>query len=368
MIEIELKDRAGNVRAVTQVDDEYAHLTMYKWALHNGYATSSQKGLLHRSIMNVTDPRQWIDHIDRDKLNNQKSNLRLATFRQNALNKRKAEGGSSQYRGVSRKNGARQFMVRVVHDGKTIYLGEYDSELDAARQYDYYILQHSLDNPINGVDIPIDMKPFQKMIRSQQGNRLPSGSWRVVVIVDGQMVSKVVRTHGEAMLMSSQLKAKAARIEYMQRLDAYSIDEATTTLRLSCGTQVLVDTNDVQQMANYHWSLDNHGYVRTGVAGGYKLLHRFLMQPDERDIVDHINGVRTDNRRSNLRNTTSAVNNHNRSLKNKGVNRTRNGKFTALIRHSKKAIYCGIFDTFEEALAARNAKAIELYGDHARLQ
>jgi hypothetical protein len=86
--------------------------------------------------------------------------------------------------------------------------------------------------------------------------------------------------------------------------------------------------------------------------------------------LDHINGVRTDNRMSNLREVSSAENCRNRSIQadNKsgvtGVSwHKKYGRWSAYIGHNGKLIYLGMFDRFEDAVAARKAAEV-LYGYH----
>jgi len=87
--------------------------------------------LLHRYILKV-GPKQKIDHVDRDGLNNRRKNLRLATNAENAMNMpaRNATG----FKGVSRhKNGWRAV---IKHNYRNINLGSFDTKEDAARAYD----------------------------------------------------------------------------------------------------------------------------------------------------------------------------------------------------------------------------------------
>ena len=71
--------------------------------------------------------------------------------------------------------------------------------------------------------------------------------------------------------------------------------------------------------------------------------------------LDHINHVRDDNRLVNLREITRKQNNHNCTKPNKtgfkGVQRTKNGKFQAMIRINGKKTYLGVFNTPELAHA-----------------
>lgn len=76
--------------------------------------------------------------------------------------------------------------------------------------------------------------------------------------------------------------------------------------------------------------------------------------------IDHINHVRDDNRLVNLRFATQGENLKNKSVSSKsttgvtGVYFSKDKKkYRAQIKVNRKAIYLGMFDTLEEAAAAR---------------
>lgn len=95
--------------------------------------------------------------------------------------------------------------------------------------------------------------------------------------------------------------------------------------------------------------------------------------PDEMQI-DHINMIRTDNRWSNLRLLTPALNKQNRSVQRnnalgiKGVWQTSHGGYSASLSEHGRQIYLGYFKTAEEAAEAYRKAAIEARGESARLE
>jgi len=90
---------------------------------------------LHRIIMNA-QPGELIDHIDHNRLNNQKANLRIVTPQQNNMNRRNLPKSSSKYKGVSKHTLVNKWRARIMINKKEIHLGHYDVEKDAARAYD----------------------------------------------------------------------------------------------------------------------------------------------------------------------------------------------------------------------------------------
>lgn len=99
----------------------------------------------------------------------------------------------------------------------------------------------------------------------------------------------------------------------------------------------------------------NHGYRQLKVDGLVYLAHRvvWLMTtgefPEEGMCIDHINGVRDDNRISNLRVVSYMENSHN--TKAKGTYRAGN-KYGSQISVNYKELRLGLFDTEEEARQA----------------
>jgi hypothetical protein len=116
-------------------------------------------------------------------------------------------------------------------------------------------------------------------------------------------------------------------------------------------------------------TLTNKGYVLLWVCGKLYKAHRmaWLYEYGTMPIgeIDHINGIKSDNRISNLRDVTRSENNQNRKAHNKnnknsamGVRQNHIGKYVAAITINRKAIHLGCFSTIEEASAAyKKAKA-----------
>lgn len=78
-------------------------------------------------------PDREIDHIDGNPANNRWDNLRLATRFQNAKNRKRGSNNTSGFKGVARwKN---KWKAEIMADGKSRYLGLYDTPQDAHRAY-----------------------------------------------------------------------------------------------------------------------------------------------------------------------------------------------------------------------------------------
>lgn len=128
-------------------------------------------------------------------------------------------------------------------------------------------------------------------------------------------------------------------------------------------------------------ALDSHGYRRGRVMSKALLAHRVIWaictSAWPNDMIDHQNGVRTDNRFENLREATASENQ--RNAKRKSTNTTgvtgvsfvkSSGKFNAYIWHDDKSRCLGYFDSIEEAFCARKAAESKLsfHPNHGRNQ
>jgi len=92
--------------------------------------------LMHREITKAP-PGLLIDHINTDSLDNRKANLRLATPSQNSCNTRRDKSNTySRYRGVSFSKRKQKWFAAIRTDGKKLWLGYFDNEIDAAKAYD----------------------------------------------------------------------------------------------------------------------------------------------------------------------------------------------------------------------------------------
>jgi len=91
---------------------------------------------MHRMIMHA--PKGVIiDHINHNGLDNRKANLRFATLEQNAQNQRKTRTKtSSRFKGVNRSKNPKKWQARIYHNKRSINLGHFSDEVEAAKAYD----------------------------------------------------------------------------------------------------------------------------------------------------------------------------------------------------------------------------------------
>lgn len=108
------------------------------WSLHtNGHiiSTKSPRIYLHEFLFGKSPrPRVW-DHENRNGLDNQRHNLRVATRRQNSQNRGRLKNNTSGYIGVSRAG--KKWVARISLGGHTIHLRRWDLPEEAAHVRDH---------------------------------------------------------------------------------------------------------------------------------------------------------------------------------------------------------------------------------------
>jgi hypothetical protein len=119
-------------------EDEYL-LECFGWCIDShGYAVATinySKHYLHRLIMNAVRTSLYVDHINGNKLDNRRSNLRLCTHRDNLNNRPRNKNNKSGYKGVYLHKVNKNWVARIQVNGKYISLGSYSDIIDAAKAY-----------------------------------------------------------------------------------------------------------------------------------------------------------------------------------------------------------------------------------------
>jgi hypothetical protein len=123
---------------------DYEWLSKHKWFANGNERTGFYAArwlpnhkmlLMHRAIM---DPPKGmiVDHINGNPLNDRRSNLRICSRKQNARNTRGVRGTSSRFKGVHFHQWSGKWIASICYNGKQIYLGSFDNEIEAAKAYD----------------------------------------------------------------------------------------------------------------------------------------------------------------------------------------------------------------------------------------
>jgi hypothetical protein len=119
----------------TLVDDEdYEFLSRWRWKDANGYAKRTARyGTLaiHREVMGAK-PGQIVDHINQNKLDNQKHNLRFVTKAQNAMNSKSFITNTSGVKGVYYEKRDSTWTAHIQINHKSVRLGTFKTREEAA--------------------------------------------------------------------------------------------------------------------------------------------------------------------------------------------------------------------------------------------
>lgn len=138
-----------NTTKVVLIDDEeYSRILELSltWGISaGGYVISTDRHKqygqvrLHRFILGF--PSEMVDHVDRNPLNCQKSNLRLCDKSQNAVNTTKKD--MSKYLGAKKKSKYKgvywawrnsKWLAQIGFESRVIYGGYFENEIDAANK------------------------------------------------------------------------------------------------------------------------------------------------------------------------------------------------------------------------------------------
>ncbi len=119
---------------------DFITLSCYSWYLNRGYARARVAGtsrqIYAQRLLMPVGPGQEIDHINGNKLDNRRENLRSCTRSQNLANRRIAQVNSSGFKGVSFFKKSGKWTAQIRHNYKLKTLGEFECKLSAARAYD----------------------------------------------------------------------------------------------------------------------------------------------------------------------------------------------------------------------------------------
>ena len=128
-------------------DEDYEDLFRYKWQAHCAYNTFyAQRRIqvnkkqsiefMHRRVLGLKPgDGKCTDHIDRNGLNNQRRNLRIATASQNNYNQTKQHNNTSGFKGVSWNKKDKKWRGQIMVNSQYKYLGSFDFKIEAARAY-----------------------------------------------------------------------------------------------------------------------------------------------------------------------------------------------------------------------------------------
>ena len=136
---------------IIDLEDIYL-LETYVYRISNtGYAVRScgrhDNKLLHRDILNVSDGAIFVDHINRNRLDNRKVNLRIVTRKENRYNSSANSSKAIKWKGVYKKLGNRKkkWEAKITSNNVSYNNGIYLYAEDAAMAYNELALLYQGD-------------------------------------------------------------------------------------------------------------------------------------------------------------------------------------------------------------------------------
>ena len=138
-------------------DEDYERLKGFTWWLtSHGYVSrryqigSGHKTrkfvtvYLHREVTGYPE-NLYVDHKNRNKLDNRKSNLRPATNSQNQANRKSMSTNTSGFRGVYLDKTRKKWVAEIIIEGKKHHLGRYETKEEAAIVFNEKFVAHFKD-------------------------------------------------------------------------------------------------------------------------------------------------------------------------------------------------------------------------------
>ncbi len=155
-VEIVVESETHGTHSILVDIEDLELVSKYRWYLNRQISKSSgdvsfyavtnirterggnQRSLkMHRLILGLDfGDSRWADHKNHDTLDNRRKNLRPCSPSENAGNRNKMGGTSSKYKGVSFNLKNKNFVSQIVVDGKSVHLGHFKTQKEAAIQYD----------------------------------------------------------------------------------------------------------------------------------------------------------------------------------------------------------------------------------------
>lgn len=357
----------GNTKCCGLVSkNDYQELSKYKWYLRkDGYVqgTINNKPMLMHIYLLKPMNDFVIDHINNNKLDNRRENLRIVTIQQNAENKTISKSKkSSIYRGVFYNNARKKYRAICTHNSKTINIGYFINEIDAAECRDMYIVHNNLEHM--KLNFPEKKEIYLSKLFIKPCGQTNKYNYKGIIKKTNKYISCIVVNCKRICVYSSENPLECAKA-----YDKYIVDNNIPSKQLNfpqdhpnynpnciiktvyreidnktieINNNIIIDKEDYDKIKNFKIHISNYGYPiitipRFGKTKKSYILSRFLMNcTDLKKFVDHIDSNRLNNTKKNLRFATPQQNAQNRSK-----NRNSSSKFIG-VNKQEKTYNCNI--------------------------
>lgn len=366
-MEIPVKNTKNNEKVLCSVED-YDKLMKYTWSVNSDtYCVTRIDGKtvrLHRFILEA-DKQKMVDHINSNRLDNRRENLRITDSQGNGENKQKRKGTSSRYVGVSKIKSNSKFKSKIRFKGKEIHLGTFDLEESAAEAYDLYIVKHS--SPSNyKLNFPEKIEDYKKRdtdkteyigvfkkdekFISNMSHKMFETSYEAALfrdkyIIDNKITKHILNFSDENRNIDLNIKTVFTNYEQDANIILLNIKNSVKSV-------VLINKSDYDKI-----KFLNFWIHRGRVVSKKGFIHRLIMEITDPDIyIDHKDGNPLNNTRENLRISNPLNNSRNRK---KQIKKSSSKFIGVIFEKSRNKWRANIFNNGKSIMVGRYTSEIE---------
>lgn len=212
---------------VALVDDsDFDWLSASKWHAHKDSNTQNEyyamrkhpeknsTQAMHRVILGLTDPEINVDHINGNRLDNQRHNLRICSHAENMRNMKLNSKNTSGFKGVVFRKDSGLWRARITFNGKRITLGHFNTAEEAAHAYNEACIKYHRD-----FARPNTISNFQKpAIKTLKPSKLNSSGFRGVSFIKSQnRFRATIQVNKKSIIIGSFKTAEEAASAYNQK-------------------------------------------------------------------------------------------------------------------------------------------------------
>ena len=301
----------------TEVENKQIYTSKYPFLRVDGKRVSLHKFIAQRMGL-VTRPGEVIDHINGNKFDARRENLRVLNYSQNNQNRSIESLPASGFRGVYKCVCGPRWAARF---GVT-RIGYFETSEESAKAYDKYIIkfvhrdgktnfEYSETDKNEIIHSDFSTQAPKKFDPEMKGIYWKEDCQAYEVRVHGKNVGRMFKDLGEAQKArddgykryNDQKELK--RLEIPIRVNESGQAIIPLTGKRGNGKFGIVDNEIWRELVPSSWNLANTGYPQARINNKLWNLHEYLMRDIERDkktmVIDHINTNKLDNRLSNLR-------------------------------------------------------------------
>lgn len=389
---IPLRNRNKEIIDYTIISrEDYDEIMKYKWyKTCYGYASGHVHGKdlkLHRYIMilnNININKKIVDHINHNKLDNRRINLRVCDHRINSQNKRKRENTISNYVGtyITKNN---RFRSTVQISGIEHYLGTFDTDKEAAYIRDHYLVSRDdfkeLGFKLNFPEL-LDEYRYKEFKSTYKKRKKSSRYIGVHFNKHAQQYVSVFKKSDELKYITYSNNEDECAYKYDEYIvnnnilnkqlnfpvrfpnykivknTVYSIKDNYVIIKIK-NQDCFIDIDDYEKIKQYKLNIQKN-YVVMYKDKTSLLIHRYILNVNDSQYwVDHINNNTLDNRKNNLRITDNVKNTQNRKKQKNtsseyiGVYK-RNSNWRVQISYNNKYILQKTLNNEEDAARLRD--------------